>query len=98
MAELTTELYETLRVICNNLHDEELEDMAQDFLNVLIEFQQYHSGDISGNTYHQSVAEFKKKWFESSREERLHKIVDEQLALISRHLHAVIGPRDVKTT
>lgn len=98
MDELTTTQIETLRSVCNDLHDEELEEMAQDFINILLDLYQYHNGDICGETYHQSIWNFKKKWFETARDERLHKIIDEQIALVSRHLHAVVGPREVKTT
>lgn len=90
--------YQDLESFGQNMFDEELEQMVLDLVDVFRDLEWYKSGDTDGETYHRTVAEFKKKWFEGSRDERLHRIVDEEIARLSRHLHTVIGPREVGKT
>ena len=44
------------------MDDEELEELLQDFCDLLYDVEWQNSGEISEEDYRKSVAEFKKRW------------------------------------
>lgn len=67
------------------MRDEELEELLQDFCDLLHDLEWWVSGDYSEEGYRKSVTEFKKKWLNgyddntNARVERLKKNLIEQI-------------------
>lgn len=85
--------YQELEEAGSDMFDEEMEEMIKDLVEVFHDLEWYRSGDTTGQTYHDTVNKFKQKWFDGSRDERLHRIIDEEIGRVAAHLHMVIGPR-----
>lgn len=51
----------------------------------------YDSDDYGEDDYRKSVAKFKAKWFEQSREERLKNYIDEAVDELRKDLYMMIG-------
>lgn len=47
----------------NKMEDAQLNEMIEDFQKVLHDVEWYTSGDISEESYRETVTKFKKKWF-----------------------------------
>jgi len=65
--------------LVGQMEDIELDDLMKDISDLAHDLEWYHSSDYSKETYFAKVKEFKAKWFESSREERLKRYVHSQL-------------------
>lgn len=67
------------------MRDEELEELLQDFCDLLHDLEWWVSADYSEDDYRKSVTEFKKKWLNgyddntNARVERLKKNLIEQI-------------------
>ena len=67
------------------MRDEELEELLQDFCDLLHDLEWWQSGDYSEDEYRKSVTEFKKKWLNgyddntTARVERLKKNLIEKI-------------------
>lgn len=59
------------------LADKELMELAKDMAKVFHDAEWWECADIGEGRYRKTVAEFKKKWFEASREERLLHYIDD---------------------
>lgn len=80
-------LEEQISCLC----DKELEEMTQDFANLLHDCEWWHSCDSCEKDYRKTAREFKKKWFNGDRTERLEKIVNESCDNLKNRLLEVIG-------
>lgn len=61
------------------VEDREISELLEDLGELIHDEEWYESGDYSRTDYLETLDKFKKKWFKSSREERLKKIVIEEL-------------------
>lgn len=85
-------IYCTLSQECEDrMHDAELNDLIKDLCKVLHDLEWWQSCDSSEEDYRKTVAEFKKKWFQGAREERLKGYIDEQLGMTRQQLYNLIG-------
>lgn len=83
--------FEIENELCEKMHDAELNDLMNDIVKIAHDLEWYDSGDYSEDTYRKAVSEFKKKWFETSRKERLKRYIDESLEKQRKELYALIG-------
>ena len=89
-------IYSTLSQECEGrMHDAELNDLIKDLCKVLHDLEWWQSCDSSEEDYRKTVAEFKKKWFQGSREERLKGYIDEQLGMTRQLLYNLIGEMEL---
>ena len=77
--------------LCGQMHDRELDDLMQDVAKLAHDLEWYDSSDICEKTYRKSVAEFKKKWFQQSREARLIGYINKETDRLRADLLALIG-------
>lgn len=85
-------IYSRLEDECKNrMYDAELNDLIKDLIKVLHDLEWWQSGDIGEDTYRETVAIFKEKWFRSDRKERLKGYVDEKCGLLKSELYRLIG-------
>lgn len=85
-------IYSRLRCECENqMYDAEMNDLIEDLCDVLHDLEWWQSGDISEDGYRKTLAKFKAKWFDESREVRLKRYVDEQIGLVREQLYSLIG-------
>ena len=61
------------------VEDREISELLKDLGELIHDEEWYESGDYSRSDYLETLDKFKKKWFKSSREERLRKIVIKEL-------------------
>ena len=73
------------------MQDAELNDLMKSLVPVLHDLEWWQSGDIGEEGYRKTVAEFKKKWFHESREERLIDYVDNSIYNLRKDLYTMIG-------
>ncbi len=74
-----------------NMEDPELEELLDDFRNILHDLEWYRSGDTSRSDYIESVNGFKQKWFKADRNERLVRIINEQCDSFKHRLNELVG-------
>ena len=65
--------------LADRVEDREISELLKDLGELIHDEEWYESGDYSRADYLETLDKFKKKWFKSSREERLRKIVIEEL-------------------
>lgn len=73
------------------MYDEELNEMMKDLVEVLHDVEWWQSGDISEDDYRKTVKEFKDKWFNADRSERLKLIIDRRINEVRTELINMIG-------
>lgn len=73
------------------MYDAEMNDMISDLCSLLRALEWWQSGDSSEESYRLTLSEFKKKWFESDREERLRGYIDNQISVVRSELYSLIG-------
>lgn len=73
------------------MHDAEMNDMIEDLCGLLHALEWWQSSDTSEETYRKCLSEFKAKWFNGNREERLKNYIDEQTNLVKAELYKLIG-------
>ena len=78
--------------LAGKMYDAELDDLMKDIATLAHDVEWYDSGDICEETYRKSVAEFKKKWFDTDRTDRLIGYVDTKLDEVKRDLYRMIIP------
>lgn len=82
-------------VLWNECHeqmkDAEMNEMIEDLCNVLHDLEWWQSSDISEETYRKTLSNFKTKWFNGNREERLKGYIDKQLSITRYKLYDLIG-------
>lgn len=77
--------------LCGRMKDAELNDLMKDIADLAHALEWYLSADTSESTYREKVQEFKEKWFESNREERLKGYIDESLDKLRKEMYDLIG-------
>lgn len=77
--------------LCGQMHDEELNDLMNDVAKLAHDLEWWISSDISKEGYLETVSKFKKKWFESDRDERLKVYVDAKVEQLREELYTLIG-------
>lgn len=83
--------------LAGKMYDAELDDLMSDIADLAHDVEWYDSGDICEETYRESVAKFKEKWFGSDRTDRLIGYVDTKIDEVKRDLYWMIIPeRDLK--
>ena len=88
------EFHQMLEDESRKMYDEEMEELCADLAKVFEKKEELFNADITYDTYREEIDAFKTKWFKTPREERLHKLIDEQIGRLQRHLHVVVGPVD----
>ena len=61
---------------CDRLKDKELVELAKDMAKLFHDAEWFESGDIGEGNFRKSVLDFKKKWFETPREESVLKYIE----------------------
>ena len=85
-------IYSKLGEECKDaMYDEEMNDLIVDLCKVLHDLEWWQSGDTSEETYRKTLSQFKKKWFNANREERLKGYIDKQIGVVRRELYDLIG-------
>ena len=76
------------------MYDEELNEMMKDLVKVLHDVEWWKSCDIGEDSYRKTVKEFKDKWFNADRSERLKPIIDRRINEVRTELINMIGGDD----
>jgi hypothetical protein len=73
--------------------DAELDELMKDIADLLHDCEWWHSSDICEETYRESVAKFKSKWFGKSanRSQRLEKLIDDRIDQVRKECRQLIG-------
>jgi hypothetical protein len=83
--------YKIKEELCGRMEDAELNDLMKDIAELAHTLEWYLSCDYSKSSYEDAVLAFKKKWFKTSREERLKAYIDESLDKMRGDLYRLIG-------
>lgn len=73
------------------MYDPEINDLVHDIIKLAHSVEWAESDDTSIEDYKKDVSEFKKKWFQSPRKDRLKKYIDESIAGTRKDLYQMIG-------
>lgn len=69
--------YSQMEEYCDRLGDRELNELARDLCKLFHDKEWFESGDIGSGSWNKSVADFKAKWFEAPREERILRYIND---------------------
>ena len=83
--------YEVEDYYVGAMYDEELNEMMEDLVKVLHDVEWWQSCDIGEDTYRKTVKEFKDKWFNTDRCERLKPIIDRRINEVRTELINMVG-------
>lgn len=72
------------------MHDDEMEDLVADLYKVLHDLEWWQSCDTSEDTYRETVAKFKAKWFKGDRSARLKSYIDAEIERTRHELYELI--------
>lgn len=75
----------------NRMYDIEMNDMIKDLCKLLHDLEWWQSSDCCEDTYRKTVKDFKLKWFNGKREERLKDYIDENIKICKEQLYELIG-------
>ena len=85
-------VYLTLEEQCKGqMYDAEMDDLIKDLCKVLHDLEWWQSADTDEESYRESLAKFKKKWFQGDRNKRLKGYIDKQVGKVKRSLYQLIG-------
>lgn len=73
------------------MHDAELDEMMKDLVKVLHDVEWWQSADIGEEDYRKTVNEFKARWFNANRGERLKPIIERKIDKVRTELLNIIG-------
>ena len=76
--------------------DDELNDLIMDIAELAHDLEWADSGDKSRDDYERTVAKFKRKWFETSRSDRLKDYIDAELDRMKKRLYTLIGTEETE--
>ena len=76
--------------IADKVEDAEIKALIKDLAELLHDEEWYESGDYGRSDYLETLKKFKKKWFKSSREERLKGIINEELEHFKNRLNDLV--------
>lgn len=74
--------------------DPEFAELLRDAAKVLHDEEWWRSCDTSKETYLETLAEFKAKWFGSDRTERLKGYIDKDIERLRGELYSLIGVKE----
>lgn len=79
--------------LVGQMHDDEMNEMVEDFANLCHDLEWWDSNDYAETDYRETLAAFKKKWFGNTEEraERLKRLIDEKTEQTRRELYEMIG-------
>lgn len=84
-------IYSKLKDECKGrMYDAEMEDLVSDLCKVLHDLEWWQSCDTSEDTYRQTVARFKAKWFKCDRSARLKGYIDTEIKNLRYKLYGLI--------
>lgn len=78
----------------NAFEDVEISELVWDVFNLIHDFDWYASRDTCEETWLKKKAEFKKKWFQSERKDRIKRIVDNALKNTKEELYKTFDLED----
>lgn len=84
-------IYYQLEEASDLTHDREIRDLLKDLSNLLHDEEWAYSCDYSMDSYYKSLRNFKKKWFEQPRRDRLKKYIDEAIESQRKELYLMTG-------
>ena len=85
-------IYSRLEEECGGrMYDAEMNDLITDLCEVLHALEWWQSGDTSEDRYREILSDFKAKWFNGDRQERLKGYIDDQIAIVRGQLYYLIG-------
>lgn len=76
--------------LADKVEDKEIAELLKDLGELIHDEEWYESGDYSRSDYLETLDKFKKKWFKSSREERLVRIINEELDHFKNRLNELV--------
>lgn len=76
------------------MYDAELDEMMRDLVVVLHDVEWWQSADIGEEDYRRTVKQFKDKWFNGNRSERLKPIIDRKIEQLRAELMYLIGEQE----
>ena len=81
-------IYSQLESECEGqMHDSEMNMLIKDLCKVLHDLEWWQSGDYSEESYRESVAKFKAKWFKGDRKQIAKEYIDSQVGIIQTELY-----------
>ena len=86
--------YDIEEQLCGKMHDLELDELMKDIAELAHDLEWWDSADHSEEVYRETVLKFKRKWFQSSREQRLKVYVDQTLEKQRSELYSLIGVKE----
>ena len=86
--------YDIEEQLCGKMHDLELDELMKDIAELAHDLEWWDSADHSEEVYRETVLKFKRKWFQSSREQRLKAYVDQTLEKQRAELYSLIGVKE----
>ena len=78
------------------MYDLELDQLIKDLVPLLKSLEWWQSCDTSEEVYREDVTKFKDKWFKTKREDRLKKIIDDEVNKTKKELYQLIGVEEIK--
>ena len=84
-------IYFRLQDASEMTHDIEIKGLLHDLSQLLHDEEWAFSGDYSMDEYYESLAKFKKKWFEQPRRDRLKKYIDDAIENQRKELYLMCG-------
>ena len=76
------------------MHDDELNDLVNDLVEVCHDLEWWQSADTSEASYRETVRRFKEKWFHADRETRLKGYIDKKLNAIRKECYNLLRCED----
>lgn len=86
--------YKIEEELVGRMEDPELDDLMEDIAELARALEWYLSCDTSRDSYAKAVRNFKKKWFGTSRNERLTSYIDKEIEKTRDKLYLLIGEED----
>lgn len=83
-------VYSHLREAAECTNDKEISNLLKDLAELLHDEEWYQSGDYGKGSYEKTLANFKKKWFGTNREDRLKKYIDDSIEVLRLELYSLI--------
>ena len=75
------------------MYDIELNDLMKDIAKLAHDLEWYDSADIGEESYRKTVAEFKRKWFNAERNDRLKVYIDDATEKLRAEMYLLIGAK-----
>ena len=73
--------------LSDKVEDREISELLVDLGELIHDEEWYESGDYSRSDYLETLDKFKAKWFKGTREERLKRIINEELDRFKNRLN-----------